>query len=147
QAKQQGRNTFKFFTQSMHEDLVSYHRLEANLKSAVKEGQFELLYQPQRRLADHRIEAVEALVHWKHPQRGLVSKSEFISAAEQSGCIVPIGKWVIEEVCRQLGQWASAGVPVPRIAINVAAAHFRQPDFHDAIRSVLSTYAIDPELI
>jgi diguanylate cyclase (GGDEF)-like protein len=147
QAKQQGRNAFKFFTPSMQEEILSYYRLEAHLKSAVKEGQFELLYQPQRRLADHRVEAVEALVHWKHPERGLVSSSEFISVAEESGCIVPIGRWVIEEACRQLGRWESAGVPVPRVAINVAAAQFRQPDFHDVVRSVLHSHSIDPELI
>ena len=76
-----------------------------------------------------------------------MSPSEFISVAEESGCIIPLGLWVVEEVCRQLKRWESAGVPVPRVAINVAAVHFRQPGFHDAVRSVLQSHSVDPELI
>ena len=147
QAKQQGRNTFKFFTPSMHEEILSYHRLEAELKVAIEQGQFELLYQPQLRLADHRIEAVEAFLHLQHPERGRVSLSEFMSVAEGSGYIIPLGLWVIEEVCRQLGVWESAGVPVPRVTINVAAAQFRQPGFPDTVRKALESHSIDPGLI
>ena len=147
QAKEQGRNTFKFFTTSMHEELLSYRRLESELKVAIEQGQFTLLYQPQLRLADHRIEAVEALLHWKHPERGHLNPTEFISVAEKSGHIIPLGLWVIEEVCRQLGRWESTRVPVPRVTINVAAAQFRQPGFHDAVRSVLQSHSIDPGLI
>ena len=147
QAKEQGRNTFKFFAPSMHEDILSHHRLETDLKDALEHDQFELLYQPQLRLADHRIEAVEALLRWRHPERGLVGPSEFIAVAEDSGQILPLGLWVIEEVCRQLGRWESAGVPVPRVAINVAAAQFRQPGFHDTVRGVLQSHSIDPGLI
>jgi EAL domain-containing protein (putative c-di-GMP-specific phosphodiesterase class I) len=147
QAKEHGRNTFKFFTPSMHEEIVSQRRLETELKVAIEQEQFELLYQPQLRLADHRIEAVEALLRWKHPERGHLSPSEFISVAEESGHIIPLGLWVIEEVCRQLGRWESAGVPVPRVTINVAAAQFRQPGFHDAVRGVLQSHSIDPGLI
>ena len=147
QAKQQGKNTFKFFTPSTHDAILSNHRLEASLEAAVKHGQFVLLYQPQVRLADHRIEAVEALLHWRHPERGLLRPDEFMSAAEESGCIIPIGTWVIEEVCRQLGRWESAGVPVPRVGINIAAAVLRQPGFSDALRSVLQSHSVDPEFI
>jgi EAL domain-containing protein (putative c-di-GMP-specific phosphodiesterase class I) len=147
QAKQQGKNTFKFFAPSMHEEILSNYRLETGLKAAIKHRQLVLLYQPQVRLADDRIEAVEALVHWKHPERGLLSPGEFMSAAEQSGCIIPLGMWVIEEVCRQLQRWESAGVPVPRVGINIAAAQFRQPRFHDALRSVLQSHSVDPELV
>jgi diguanylate cyclase len=147
QAKEQGRNTFKFFTPSMHEKILSYRRVETELKVAIAQEQFDLLYQPQLRIADHRIEAVEALLRWKHPERGHLSLSEFISVAEESGHIIPMGLWVIEEVCRQLGSWESAGVPVPRVTINIAAAQFRQPGFPDAVRSVLQSHSIDPGLI
>jgi diguanylate cyclase (GGDEF)-like protein len=147
QAKQQGKKTFKFFTPSMHEEILSNYRLEADLKAAVTHGQFVLLYQPQVRLADHRIESVEALLHWKHPERGLLGPGEFMAAAEEIGGVIPNGMWVIEEVCRQLQRWESAGVPVPRVGINVAAAEFRQPGFHDALRSVLQSHSVDPELI
>jgi diguanylate cyclase (GGDEF)-like protein len=147
QAKQQGKNTFRFFAPSTHEEILSNYRLEASLKTAVKNAQFVLLYQPQVRLADHRIEAVEALLHWKHPERGLLGAGEFMMAAEQSGCSIPLGAWAIEEVCRQLKQWESAGVPVPRVGMNVAAAQLRQPGFHDALRAVLESHSVDPDLI
>jgi len=146
-AKEQGRNTVKFFAPSMHEEILSYHRLETDLKEAIAREQFELLYQPQLRLADHRIDAVEALLRWRHPERGRLSPSEFLSVAEETGQIIPLGFWVIEEVCRQLKRWESAGVPVPRVAINVAAAQFRQPGFHDAVRGALESHSVDPGLI
>jgi diguanylate cyclase (GGDEF)-like protein len=147
QAKQQGRNTLKLFASGMHEEILSYYRLEANLKDAVKHGRFELKYQPQLRLADHRIEAVEALLHWQHRERGLVSATELSSVAEESGCIVPMGLWAIEEVCRQLARWEGANVPVPRVAINVATAQLDQPDFRDVLRTMLQSHSVDPELI
>ena len=147
QAKEQGRNTFRFFRPSMHAEILSHRRLEIDLKVAIGQEQFELLYQPQLRLADHRIEAVEALLRWNHPERGHLSPSDFMSVAEESGQIHPLGLWMIEEVCRQLGRWEGAGVPVPRVTINVAAAQLRQPGFHDAVRGVLASHSIDPELI
>ena len=147
QAKQQGKNTFKFFAPSMHEEILSNYRLEAGLRAAVKHGQFVLLYQPQVRLADHRIEAVEALLHWRHPERGVLGPGEFMSAAEESGSLGALGMWAVEEVCRQLKHWESAGVPVPRVGINVGAALFRQPGFEDALRSVLQSHSVDPELV
>jgi diguanylate cyclase (GGDEF)-like protein len=147
QAKEEGRNTFKFFTPSMHEEILAHHRLEADLKNAILRGEFELLYQPQLRLADHRVDAVEALLRWNHPERGRLSPSEFISVAEESGHIVPLGTWVIEEVCRQLQRWEGAGVPLPRVAINVSAVQFRQPGFHDAVRNILESHSVDPSLI
>jgi diguanylate cyclase (GGDEF)-like protein len=147
QAKEQGRNTFKFFTPSMHEEILAHHRTESDLKNAIARGQFVLLYQPQLRLADHRIDAVEALLRWNHPERGRLNPSEFISIAEESGHIVPLGLWVIEEACRQLQRWEGAGVPLPRVAINVAALQFRQPGFHDAVRQILATHSVDPGLI
>jgi EAL domain-containing protein (putative c-di-GMP-specific phosphodiesterase class I) len=146
-AKEQGRNTAKFFAPSMHEEILSYHRLETDLKEAIEREQFELLYQPQLRLADQRVDAVEALLCWKHPERGRLNPGDFISVAEESGHIVPLGLWVIEEVCRQLKRWEGAGVPLPRVAINVSATQFRQPDFHDLVRGALQSHSVDPALI
>jgi diguanylate cyclase (GGDEF)-like protein len=147
QAKEEGRNNFKFFTPSMHEQILSYHRLETDLKSALAEQQFELHYQPQFGLADHRIHAVEALLRWNHPVRGRVMPDAFIAVAEDSGYIIPVGLWVIEQVCRQLRLWQDAGVPVPRVAINVAAVHFHQRGFHREVRDVLDRHRINPDLI
>ena len=72
---------------------------------------------------------------------------EFMSVADETGHVIPIGLWVIEEVCRQLKRWESAGVPLPRVAINVAPVHFHQPDFHDAMRTMLQSHSVDPALI
>ena len=147
QAKEQGRNNFKFFTPSMHEDILRHHQLETDLKDALARQQFRLMYQPQLSLADHRVHAVEALLRWQHPSRGMVPPDEFISVAEESGQIVPIGLWVLEEVCRQINAWTEANVPVPRVAINVSPAQFHQPDFHTQIRDVLRRHRINPDLI
>jgi diguanylate cyclase (GGDEF)-like protein len=147
QAKDRGRNTFKFFTPTMHEEILSHHRFETDLKDAVARGQFQLLYQPQVRLADHKIDVVESVLHWNHPERGRMGPGEFMSVADETGHVIPIGLWVIEEVCRQLKRWESAGVPLPRVAINVAPVHFHQPDFHDALRTMLQSHSVDPALI
>jgi EAL domain-containing protein (putative c-di-GMP-specific phosphodiesterase class I) len=144
QAKEQGRDNFKFFTPSMHEELLLQHRLETDLKTALAEQHFELVYQPEFGLADHRVHAVEALLRWNHPTRGRVGPDEFISVAEESGYIIPVGLWVIEQVCRQLKHWQAADVLVPRVSINIAAIHFRQPRFHEEIRSVLDRHGIEP---
>jgi len=147
QAKEQGRNNFKFFTPSMHEEILRYHDLETGLKNALTEQQFHLLYQPQFSLTDHRVQAVEALLRWDHPVRGRVSPDEFISVAEESGYIIPIGLWILDDACRQIKRWESGGLPPPRVAINVAPVHFLQPGFHDQVRAVLCRYDVDPSLI
>ncbi|HEX6997174.1 MAG TPA: EAL domain-containing protein [Gammaproteobacteria bacterium] len=147
QAKERGRNTFKFFTQSMHEEILRYHRLETDLKNALANEQFYLVYQPQIALGDRRVHAVEALLRWRHPERGTVGPEEFIGVAEESGQIVPIGLWVLEEACRQIKEWERAGLPLPRVAVNVAPVHFHQPDFHRQIKKTLQRYAVDPSLI
>ncbi len=147
QAKESGRNTFKFFTKSMHEEIVRYHRIETDLKNALAEGEFHLLYQPQVGLADGKVHALEALLRWQHPTRGLVSPDEFIQVAEDSGYIVPIGLWVFERVCRQIRDWEQAGFEVPRIAINVAPIHFHQADFLAQVRKILRRHGTNPCLI
>jgi len=126
---------------------MRYHGIETDLKNALAEEQFSLLYQPQFSLTDHRVHAVEALLRWNHPVRGRLRPDEFISVAEESGYIVPVGLWVLEEVCRQLKRWAGSGLPVPRVAINVAPVHFHQPDFHNQIRMTLQRHGVDPSLI
>jgi diguanylate cyclase len=147
QAKDSGRNNFKFFTQRMHEEILHYHRLEMGLKAALENDQFDLVYQPMVTVADRQVHALEALLRWNHPERGLVRPDEFISVAEESGYIIPIGLWVLRRACRQLQEWASLGLRLPRIAINVAPAHFHQPDFHRQVTNILKQYAISPSLI
>ncbi|MFS8607451.1 MAG: EAL domain-containing protein [Gammaproteobacteria bacterium] len=147
QAKESGRNTFRFFTQSMQEEILRYHRVESDLKKAIADGQFRLVYQPQFGLHDRRVHAVEALIRWNHPERGLLWPDEFIAVAEESGYIVPIGLWTLEEVCRQLKEWERLRLPLPRVAVNVAAIHFHQPAFRRQVQQTLLRYGIDPSLI
>ena len=147
QAKEAGRNNFKFFTQNMHEEIIRYHQLETDLGKALQRSEFTLVYQPQIGLKDGRVHGLEALLRWEHPERGLVMPSEFISVAEESGHIVPMGLWVLERVCRQIQEWQAAGDPVMRVAVNVAPANFEQPDFHRHVEATLARYEIQPELI
>jgi diguanylate cyclase (GGDEF)-like protein len=147
QAKQVGPNGFKFFAPRMHDQVLSLRRLETELDTAIGQRQFELRFQPQHRLADHRIEAVEALPYWKHPERGLLPPGEFMSVVEQTESGVTLGLWAIEEVCRQLERWESAGAPVPRVSVDVVAAQLRDPSFPAAVRGVLQAHSIEPELI
>ena len=147
QAKEKGGNTFKFFTQRMHEEILHYHRLETDLKNALARDEFHLLYQPQVELAGGGLRALEALLRWEHPVRGLTPPAEFLSVAEESGYIVPIGLWVLERVCRQIREWQDAGLDVPRIAVNVAPIHFHQPDFLKQVQRTLQKYDVDPTLL
>jgi diguanylate cyclase (GGDEF)-like protein len=147
QAKDKGRNNFEFFTQGMYDEIVAQHTVEMDLKAALAEEQFELLYQPQVSLTDRSVQVLEALLRWNHPERGCLSPDRFISVAEESGYIIPIGDWVLERACRQLGEWRDAGLQLPRIAVNVAPIHFHQPRFSDRVKSTLETYGIDPQLI
>jgi diguanylate cyclase len=147
QAKERGRNTFKFFTQSMHEEILRFHQIETDLKNGLADQQFHLLYQPQFGLDDRRTHALEALLRWQHPTRGAVLPDEFISVAEETGYIVPLGRWVLERVCRQIREWEERGFAVPRIAVNIAPIQFHQPDFLRQVRSTLAEYGVDPSQI
>ncbi len=147
QAKDRGRNSFEFFTQAMHEEILAHHAMETALKSALAESEFELFYQPQVKLAGRTVHVLEALLRWNHPQQGLIKPERFISVAEESGYVIPIGHWVLERVCRQLGEWRDAGLTLPTVAVNVAPIHFHQPDFADQVKGTLETYGIDPSLI
>lgn len=147
QAKESNRNSFKFFTRSMHEEIMRFHQLESDLRRALDQGELELVYQPQICLQDRKIRSMEALLRWNHPERGVVAPNEFISVAEESGLIVPIGMWVLDRACRQLGAWRETGLPLPRIAVNVTPTHFHQPDFPSFVKRTLAEYSISPELI
>jgi diguanylate cyclase (GGDEF)-like protein len=147
QAKDFGRNSFKFFTQTMHEEIIRYHLLQDDLKNALDRNEFELVYQPQVNLADRKVHACEALLRWNHPTRGLVGPDEFIPMAEENGYIIPIGLWVLERACRQLQEWKEAGMSPPRLAVNVSPAHFHQADFSRQVEATLLRYSVSPSLI
>jgi diguanylate cyclase (GGDEF)-like protein/PAS domain S-box-containing protein len=137
QAKSAGRNALRFFDPGMQGALAARTALEAALRLAIRDRQFVLHYQPQVDGAGRFIGA-EALLRWRHPERGLVAPGEFIPLAEETGLIAPIGQWVLEAACSQLANWADN--PRARelpLSINVSARQFRQPDFVDQVRQTL----------
>ena len=147
QAKEQGRNNFKFFTERMQEELIAYHDMENDIRDAINAELFSLVFQPKVDLVSRKLKGLEALLRWECPRRGRVSPAEFIPVAEQSGHIVPLGHWVLNEVCRTLNRWQAAGVPVVPVSINVSARQFQQADFHRRVAKVLKQHAVAPELI
>lgn len=147
QAKDSGRNNFKFFHQAMHASLMEYHELERDIRKALELGQFHLAYQPKVNVHINQLQGLEALLRWNSPTRGPVNPNDFISVAEESGHIIPLGYWVLDEVCRTINSWRENGLtPVP-VSVNVSARQFQQPDFHRRIADVLHKHDIDPALI
>ena len=136
-AKQMGRNNFQFFTQAMNDAAQQRLVLENNLRHAVERGEFVLHYQPQLDLRTGGIVGFEALVRWRHPQRGMVLPSEFVPAAEETGLIGPIGEWVLREACTQARAWQKAGNPQLQVAVNCSAQQFQREGFVETVGRVL----------
>lgn len=143
-SKETGRNAIHFFDPAMQASIVARVNLETDLRRAIEENQFRLHYQAQV-VGAGRVTGAEALVRWQHPQRGLVSPAEFISLAEETRLILPLGLWVLETACNQLAVWAGQ----PRmadltLAVNVSAHQFRQADFVDQVLSTLKNTGANP---
>jgi EAL domain-containing protein (putative c-di-GMP-specific phosphodiesterase class I) len=117
------------------------------LRLALTHHELRLHYQPKVDVASGKVRSVEALLRWQHPTRGLVMPGEFISIAEETGLILPIGTWVIREACRQARAWQQQGMPYLRIAVNVSPAQFRQSDFANVVRDALASYSLDPSYL
>jgi diguanylate cyclase (GGDEF)-like protein len=147
QAKEVGRNEFCFFTQNMHAELIERHKLEQDIQSALHLKQFALVYQPKVDMKTHRLTGMEALIRWNCPDRGLVRPAEFIRTAEDSGYIVPLGYWIIGDVCRALNKWEADGLRVAPVSINISVRQFQQPDFVERVKEILEIHNIDPKLI
>jgi len=147
QAKEVGRNEFCFFTQHMHAELIERHKLEQDIQSALHLKQFALVYQPKVDMKTHRLTGMEALIRWNCPDRGLVRPAEFIRTAEDSGYIVPLGYWIISDVCRALNKWQADGLRVAPVSINISVRQFQQPDFVERVKEILEVHNIDPKLI
>jgi diguanylate cyclase (GGDEF)-like protein/excisionase family DNA binding protein len=144
--KQHGGGHCELFGRDQRRRLVDRLRLEADLRRGVDDGQLRLAYQPIVSLEDARIVGAEALVRWEHPQRGMVSPADFIPVAEDTGLIVAIGAWVLEEACRQLVRW-SARHPdseIPYISVNVSGRQVAEGDFPGTVAAVLARTGIDP---
>jgi diguanylate cyclase (GGDEF)-like protein/PAS domain S-box-containing protein len=144
EAKKSGRNTLRFFDPAMQEELEVRAQLEGGLREALRKQQFRLYYQMQ---VDHggRIIGAEVLLRWIHPERGLVSPLQFIPLAEETGLIIPIGQWVLEQACLQLKTWeADPHTRELQLAVNVSERQFRQQDFVEQVQGILDRTGIDP---
>jgi len=142
-AKEEGRNTYQFFSEELNTNAVHRLRTEYELRRALERSEFELHYQPTVRLTDQAVVGVECLLRWNHPERGLVMPDEFIGIAEETGAIVEIGNWVIEEACAAGRLMADQhGAPLC-IAVNISPRQFRDPKLVDSIRQSLQRAQLD----
>src|ERR1700730_1872102 len=144
EAKQNGRNNYRFFRRDMHARLAERLSLEGDLRYALGRNEFVLYYQPKFNLQTGQITGVEALIRWQHPHRGVVSPADFVPIAEECGLILPIGRWVLLEACRQARAWSDSGLGVVPVAVNVSAAEFGAKDFLSGVRAVLITTGVEP---
>lgn len=143
-AKESGRNNYQFFKQRLNDRAVERQSLENGLRHALERDELVLHYQPKINLETGEITGVEALIRWRHPVLGLLLPKKFVSIAEDSGLIVPIGQWVLREACRQAKAWQDAGLRPSTIAVNISAVEFRSEHFLVGVRNILSDTGLDP---
>ena len=146
-AKQEGRNNYQFYTAEMQITLLKQLSLEHNLRHALERNEFEIDYQPKVNLQSGSIVGAEALVKWNHPQLGLVSPSQFIPLAEETGSIMSLGEWVLWNACRQCKTWQHANYPPLRVAVNLSAHQFKQQKLAEKIASILEDTMLSPHLL
>jgi diguanylate cyclase (GGDEF)-like protein len=144
QAKAAGRNAYCFFDERMNADTRERLELEQDLRQALSRDEFVLHYQPIVDLHSGRLLAAEALLRWQHPQRGMVGPDRFIQVAEQSGLIVEIGAWVLDEACRQAMLWQAAGLPRFVVSVNLSAVQFRRGHLEERVAAALERYGLAP---
>ncbi|MFA6311145.1 MAG: EAL domain-containing protein [Sterolibacterium sp.] len=144
QAKEVGRNTYQFFDNSMTADHSEQLHIRNGLRRALERDEFVLHYQPQIHLESGLVIGAEALIRWKHPEFGLLPPGRFISVAEDSGLIVPIGVWVLREACRQAKAWQQAGLPEMVMAVNLSAVQFKRGNLYQSVSSALMESGLDP---
>jgi len=147
QAKDAGRNTYRFFNDQMNIEAAEHLHMLNGLRLASERGEFVLHYQPQIDLASGRVVGAEALIRWNHPELGLVPPGRFIPVAEESGLIVPIGDWVLREACRQAVAWQDAGLPSLSIAVNLSAVQFARGNVELMVRGALDATGLQPSLL
>ena len=147
QAKENGRQSYQFFKPAMNVRAVERQSIEESLRRAVEREEFTLHYQPKISLATGEITGAEALIRWTHPTRGAVSPAQFIPVAEDCGLILPIGKWVLREACRQARAWMDAGLPLRSVAVNISAMEFRQEEFLRGVFAILEETGLHPRCL
>ncbi|QAU33097.1 EAL domain-containing protein [Janthinobacterium sp. 17J80-10] len=146
-AKELGRNNYQFYSAELNHKALDRLKLEKDLRLALERDEFVLHYQPQISLDDGTLGGMEALIRWNHPNLGAVSPGRFISLAEETGLIVPIGYWVIESACRQNKIWQDAGFPKIRVAVNMSARQFAEKNLVDTIINILNATGLAPQYL
>ncbi|MEO8504178.1 MAG: EAL domain-containing protein [Acidobacteriota bacterium] len=144
QAKEHGRQSYRFFRPAMNVRAVERQFIEEGLRTALERHEFAVHYQPKVDLTTGEIYGAEALLRWTHPVRGLIAPSVFIPVALDSGLIVPIGRWVLREACFQAQAWADAGLSLPTVAVNISAREFQNEAFLEGVFAVLEETGLDP---
>ncbi|MDO8988100.1 MAG: EAL domain-containing protein [Sideroxyarcus sp.] len=146
-AKEEGRNNFQFFKPEMNFRVDLLFSMEKDLRLALERGEFYLHYQPQADLATGKLCGVEALVRWKHPEKGVVSPAEFIPVAEETGQIIPIGEWVLRTACAQMVEWRKAGLADISLAVNLSMRQLRQPMLVELVKNVLAESGLEAQYL
>ena len=146
-AKNCGKNNAKLYSSSLTMQIMSHVRLEVGLRRALQNDELYLLYQPQLDVRSSEIVGVEALVRWRHAERGVVSPNEFIPLAEETGLIVPIGEWVLRTACRQARHWQKLARRPVRMAVNLSAKQFKDENLSQIVLSALHDTGLDPRLL
>jgi diguanylate cyclase (GGDEF)-like protein len=143
-AKERGRGRVEVFDEALRTRIMERLDLENGLRRAIQRGELRVYYQPEVSLSQRRMVAVEALVRWEHPERGLLEPKEFVPLAEETGLIVEIGEWVLNEACRQIATWRSNGADIG-VAVNVSARQLVQSDIVEVVRDALERSGLPPE--
>jgi diguanylate cyclase (GGDEF)-like protein len=146
-AKQDGRNTYRFFKQDMVVRAAEWQFIETALRVALERNQFSLQYQPKFGLSTRAVVGVEALLHWRHPDRGIIPPGQFVPIAESTGLILPIGRWALREACRELRVWLDAGLPPVPLSVNISAIEFRSRDFVASVRTIVKETGVSAEYV
>jgi diguanylate cyclase (GGDEF)-like protein/PAS domain S-box-containing protein len=145
-AKQDGRNAFRFFSPHMNAQVVERVQMETRLQAALAREEFVLAYQPEIDIESGRTIGVEALIRWRHPERGLLLPHQFISTAEQCGLMVPIGEWVLQEACAQARRWRDQGFPVV-VAVNLSSVQFIHANLVASVDAALAHSGLAPQFL
>lgn len=146
-AKQNGRNSFEFYTAELSSRAHKWLDMEQGIHHALKENLFFIVYQPQFDYKTNKLSGLEALLRWRHPEQGLIPPAEFIKVAEQTSLIKQIETFVLDECCAQLRIWLDAGYKVPRLSVNLSLRHLRSPDLSGLISTTAAKHDISPELL
>lgn len=147
QAKARNGDQFYFYTEVLNRHSRQRFRQEMDLRQALKNNEFFLLFQPQFDIHKKKLLAVEALIRWRHPRKGVILPLAFIPAAEDSGLIINLGEWVLREACKQIVSWHSEGLPYIRTAVNIATQQLKQSNFAELVQSLLEEYKVPPQYL